>query len=94
MEGENHDYHGEKLQDLLLRKNGAFRHVPNGIPGVETRLLLLYTGALQTGRITPQKFVELTSTNPAKLVCLLPIIMMLTSITVWPSMDCIPEREH
>lgn len=69
MEGENHDCHGEELKDLLLRKSGAFRHVPNGIPGVETRLSLLYTGALQTGRITPQKFVELTSTNPAKLVC-------------------------
>lgn len=68
MEGEKH-CDGEELQDLLKRKTGAFRHVPNGIPGVETRMSLLYTGALATGRITPQKFVELTSTNPAKLVC-------------------------
>ena len=33
---------------------------------METRLPLLFTGVLQ-GRLTPQKFVELTATNPAKL---------------------------
>jgi hypothetical protein len=59
---------GEALQDLVSRKPGSFRFIPNGIPGVETRLSLLYTGGLATGRITPQKFVELTSTNPSKLV--------------------------
>lgn len=59
---------GEELQDLVSRKPGSFRFIPNGIPGVETRLSLLYTGGLATGRITPQKFVELTSTNPSKLV--------------------------
>lgn len=74
MEGEKH-CHGDELQDLLERKNGSFKLIPNGIPGVETRLPLLYTGALATGRITPQKFVELTSTNPAKLVCYLSSIL-------------------
>jgi dihydropyrimidinase len=59
---------GEELQDLVTRKPGSFRFIPNGIPGVETRLSLLYTGGLAPGRITPQKFVELTSTNPSKLV--------------------------
>ena len=59
---------GDALKDLLARKEGAFRFIPNGIPGVETRLPLLYTGGLAAGRITAQKFVELTSTNPAKLV--------------------------
>lgn len=49
-------------------KPGSFRHIPNGIPGVETRLALLYSKGLMANRITPQKFVELTSTNPAKLV--------------------------
>jgi dihydroorotase-like cyclic amidohydrolase len=60
---------GEALQDLVSRKPGSFRFIPNGIPGVETRLSLLYTGGLVTGRISPQKFVELTSTNPSKLGC-------------------------
>ncbi len=43
-----------------------FRHIPNGIPGVETRLALLYSEGVLAGRITLERFVELTSTNPAK----------------------------
>jgi len=43
-----------------------FRHIPNGIPGIETRLALLYSKGVLDGRITLRKFVELTSTNPAK----------------------------
>ena len=41
--------------------------VPNGLPGVETRLPLLFCHGVETGRISPQRFVEVTSTNPAKL---------------------------
>ncbi|NML17325.1 dihydropyrimidinase [Azohydromonas caseinilytica] len=51
------------------RPNGeevAFRHIPNGIPGIETRLPLLYSEGVLKGRITLNRFVELTSTNPAK----------------------------
>jgi dihydropyrimidinase len=48
-------------------RDGRFRHIPNGLPGVETRLPLLFSGGVVTGRITPQRFVELTATNPAKL---------------------------
>ncbi|MNU83254.1 D-hydantoinase [compost metagenome] len=44
----------------------AFRHIPNGIPGIETRLPLLFSHGVLDGRITINKFVELTSTNPAK----------------------------
>ena len=43
-----------------------FRYVPNGIPGLETRLPLLYSEGVLGGRITLNRFVELTSTNPAK----------------------------
>lgn len=43
-----------------------FRHIPNGIPGLETRLPLLYSEGVLKGRITLSKFVELSSTNPAK----------------------------
>ncbi|KAH0348249.1 dicarboxylic amino acid permease, partial [Aureobasidium melanogenum] len=63
---------GEELQSLVSRKPGSFRFIPNDIPGVETRLSLLYTGGLATGKITPQKFVELTSTDPAKLYGIYP----------------------
>lgn len=44
----------------------AFQHIPNGIPGIETRLPLLYSEGVLAGRITLQRFVELTATNPAK----------------------------
>jgi len=45
----------------------AFRHIPNGIPGLETRLPLLYTHGVLTGRISINRFVELTATNPSKV---------------------------
>jgi dihydropyrimidinase len=44
----------------------GFRHIPNGIPGLETRLPLLYSEGVLAGRITLNRFVELTATNPAK----------------------------
>jgi dihydropyrimidinase len=43
-----------------------FRHIPNGIPGLETRMPLLYSEGVLGGRMTVNRFVELTATNPAK----------------------------
>lgn len=50
----------------------SFTHVPNGIPGVETRLPLLFSEGVVKGRLSLRRFVELTSTNPARLYGLLP----------------------
>ena len=47
---------------------GHFKYIPNGCPGVETRLSL----ALSANRLQLQKFVEVTSTNAAKLYGLYP----------------------
>jgi len=47
--------------------HGKFQYIPNGLPGVETRVPLLFTGGVLSGRITPQKFVQVTSTGPAQL---------------------------
>ncbi len=44
-----------------------FRKIPNGAPGVEHRLQLLYTYGVLENRISLQKFVEITSYNPAKI---------------------------
>lgn len=44
-----------------------FPSIPNGVPGIETRLPLLFSEGVLGGRITLNKFVELTATNPAKL---------------------------
>ncbi len=44
-----------------------FTRCPNGLPGVENRMPLLFSEGVMCGRITPSRFVELTSANPAKL---------------------------
>ncbi|MGB3612958.1 MAG: dihydropyrimidinase [Elainellaceae cyanobacterium] len=49
-----------------------FNKIPNGAPGVEFRLPLLYDGGVQEGRITLNRFVQLTSTAPAKMFGLFP----------------------
>ncbi|MBB3996371.1 dihydropyrimidinase [Aureimonas pseudogalii] len=45
----------------------SFRHIPNGIPGVETRLPILFSEGVMTGRIDLRRFVALSSTNHARL---------------------------
>lgn len=49
-----------------------FPYIPNGIPGIETRLPLLFSEGVGKGRINIHQFVALTSTNPAKLYGLYP----------------------
>jgi dihydropyrimidinase len=53
-------------------ENAAFSEVPNGIPGLETRMPLLMSFGVQEGRIDVHNFVSLTSTNAAKLYGLFP----------------------
>lgn len=50
----------------------SFRHIPNGIPGVETRLPILFSEGVMKGRIDISRFVALTATNHAKLYGLYP----------------------
>jgi dihydropyrimidinase len=47
--------------------NAPFSKIPNGIPGIETRLPLLLSEGVLKGRITLQQFVALTATNPARI---------------------------
>jgi dihydropyrimidinase len=49
-----------------------FPYIPNGIPGLETRLPLLFSHGVNAGRIDLQQFVALTSTNPARMYGLYP----------------------
>jgi len=46
---------------------GDFRKIPNGGPGIENRLQILWHFGVNGGRITPEKFVELASTAPARI---------------------------
>jgi dihydropyrimidinase len=43
-----------------------FRNIPNGAPGLQNRLAVLWTYGVEKGKITKTKFVELFATNPAK----------------------------
>ena len=45
----------------------SFAKIPNGGPGVENRLQILWHFGVNTGRLTPERFVALTSTNPARI---------------------------
>ena len=49
-----------------------FTKIPNGLPAVGDRLPILWTYAVRSGRISPNQFVTLTSTNPAKIFGLYP----------------------
>ncbi len=46
---------------------GDFRKIPNGGPGIENRLQILWHFGVNSGRITPERFVELTATAPARI---------------------------
>ena len=51
---------------------GDFTKIPNGTGGLEDRLSLLWTYGVGTGRITPNEFVAITSTNIAKILNIYP----------------------
>jgi dihydropyrimidinase len=59
-----------KGQKMLGKDN--FAKIPNGGPGVENRMSLVYNGGVASGRISVNKFVELTSTGAAKVFGLFP----------------------
>jgi dihydropyrimidinase len=62
------DPHGKRLGG----KEVAFPYIPNGIPGLETRLPLLFSEGVGKGRIDLHAFVALTATNPARMYGLYP----------------------
>ena len=49
-----------------------FTKIPNGLPGVGDRLPVMWTYGVRAGKLTPNQFVALTSTNPAKIFGLYP----------------------
>lgn len=71
----------------------SFRWVPNGIPGVETRLPILFSEGVGKGRISLNDFVALTATNHARMYGLYPKKGTIAvggdaDIAIWD-----PERE-
>ena len=57
---------------MVRGTTASFRWIPNGVPGLETRLPLLYSEGVGKGRIDLTTFVALTAANPAKIYGLHP----------------------
>ncbi len=72
---------------------GDFSKIPNGTGGLEDRMPMLWTHGVNTGRLTPQEFVAVTSTNIAKILNIYPkkgaiMVGADADIVVWD-----PEKE-
>jgi len=81
-------------------ENASFKYIPNGIPGLETRLPLLFSAGVQDGRIDLNQFVALTATNPAKIYGLYPRKGSITigadaDLALWdPSLEVTIRNEN
>lgn len=73
---------------------GDFSKIPNGAPGVENRMSLIYNGGVVENRVSLNRFVELTSTAAAKMFGMFP---KKGTIAVGSDADIVifdPEKEH
>jgi dihydropyrimidinase len=71
-----------------------FTKIPNGGPGIEHRMSLIYSGGVAGGRFSANRFVQLVSTTPAKLFGLYP---RKGTIAVGCDADLVifdPQRKH
>lgn len=72
----------------------SFDKIPNGMPGIEDRLPIMWHFGVNGGRYSANRFVEITSTNPAKIFGLYP---RKGTITVGSDADILlwdPNKEH
>jgi dihydropyrimidinase len=73
---------------------GDFTKIPNGGPGIEHRMSLIYSGGVASGRFSVNRFVELVATTPAKIFGLYP---RKGTIAVGSDADIVvfdPKRQH
>jgi dihydropyrimidinase len=81
------------MKDQKELGRGNFSKIPNGMPGVETRMYLMWE-AVREGKISINRFVEITSTAPAKIFGMYPRKGTLAvgadaDIVIWD-----PEKRH
>jgi dihydropyrimidinase len=72
----------------------SFDKIPNGVPGIEDRMAVMWQHGVNGGRFSANRFVEITSTNPAKIFGLYPRKGTLSvgadaDIVVWD-----PAKQH
>lgn len=81
-------YRFDESGKLSAGPKPTFKQIANGLPGLEVRLPLLFDAAVTQGRLGLERFVELTSTAPAKLYGLYPkkgalIVGADADIAIW-----------
>jgi len=73
---------------------GNFAKIPNGMPGIEDRMPVMWHHGVNGGRFNANRFVEITATNPAKIFGLYP---RKGTIAVGSDADIVlwdPQKEH
>ncbi len=60
------------FEDQKVLGKGDFTKIPNGGPGIENRLQLIYHHGVNEGKLTVNRFVELVSTTPARIFGMYP----------------------
>jgi dihydropyrimidinase len=80
--------------DQKILGKDDFTKIPNGGPGIENRLQLLYHHGVNSGKLTVNRFVEVVSTTPARIFGLYPrkgtiAVGSDADIVIWD-----PEAEH
>ena len=65
-------YRYDETGKFIAGPNPTFKKIANGVPGIETRMPLLFSEGVRKGRLSLNQFVALTSTNAAKIYGLHP----------------------
>ena len=60
------------FEDQKILGKDDFTKIPNGGPGIENRLQLIYHHGVNAGKISLNRFVEITSTTPARIFGMYP----------------------
>jgi dihydropyrimidinase len=59
-------------REQKARGRNDFSRIPNGAPGIEHRMVLVFDAGVRTGRLSVERFVEVTATAPARIFGLYP----------------------
>ncbi len=96
----NAEWNEFEAQDPSYRRpgkelgKGDFSKIPNGMPGLEERMMVMWEHGVNAGRISPSRYVELMCTNPAKIFGMYPkkgtiAVGSDADIVIWD-----PDKEH
>jgi dihydropyrimidinase len=82
------------FEDQKVLGKDSFTKIPNGGPGIENRLQLIYHHGVNEGKISVNRFVEIVSTTPARIFGMYPKKGVIAAgsdadIVIWD-----PEAEH